>query len=98
MTLAQCLCTLEHDTKNINNEDKMDLNHVFANHSDEEDIYPPTVSEIAEEQINDEALQKQKKTSNYEESLVEDTLVLCKKGKLVIPKMLQHKVVAWYHY
>ena len=76
----------------------MDINHVFANCSDEEEIYPPTVSEIAEEQVNDAALQKQKRTCNYEETLTENTLVLCKKGKLVIPKMLQHKIVAWYHH
>ena len=38
----------------------MDLNHVFANRSDKEDIYPLTVSEIAEEQLKDKSLQKQK--------------------------------------
>ena len=76
-------------------EHKMDINHLFANHSDEEDIYPPTVSEIAEEQRNDAALQKQNKTCNYEETLVKDILVLCKKGKLVIPRIIQHKIVAW---
>ena len=36
----------------------MDLNHVFANHSDKEEIYPLTVSEIAEEQTKDKSLQQ----------------------------------------
>ena len=34
------------------------MNQVFANCSDEEEIYPPTISEIADEQGNDAALQK----------------------------------------
>ena len=39
----------------------MEIDYVFANCCDEEAIYPPTVSGIAEEQIKDAALQKQKK-------------------------------------
>ena len=39
MTLAQCWCTLEHDTESSKHEHKMELNHVCANCSDEEDIY-----------------------------------------------------------
>ena len=98
MTLTKCWCTLENNTENSNNEHEMEIDHVFANHSEEEDVYPSTVCEIAEEQLNDEALQKWKETCNYEETLIENTLVLCKNGKLVIPKMLQHKIVAWYHH
>ncbi len=30
--------------------------------------------------------------------LTEDTKVLCKNGKLVIPTSLQHRAVAWYHH
>jgi hypothetical protein len=30
--------------------------------------------------------------------LLEDTKVLCKNGKLVIPASLQHRAVAWYHH
>jgi hypothetical protein len=30
--------------------------------------------------------------------LIEDTKVLCKNGKLVIPASLQHRAVAWYHH
>ena len=97
MTVTKCWCTLEHDTDS-SKEHKIDLNHVFSNHSDEEEILPQTVSEIAEEQVNDAALQKRTRTCKYEEIIIENTLVLCKKCKLVIPKTLQHKIVAWYHH
>ncbi len=30
--------------------------------------------------------------------LIEDTKVLCKNGKLVIPTSLWHRAVAWYHH
>ena len=48
----------------------MDLNHVFANCSDKEEIYPLTVSEIAEEQLQDNTLQQQKALMKYEELLL----------------------------
>ena len=67
----------------------MDLNHVFANCSGEEEIYPLTVSEIAEEQTKDKGLQQQRRTSKFEETLIENTYVLCKNGKKIIPKTLQ---------
>jgi hypothetical protein len=76
----------------------MTMNHVFATRSDEKEIYPLTVSEIAEEQAKDKSLQKQKSTSNVEETLIENTYVLCKNGRLIIPKTLQTRAVAWYHH
>jgi hypothetical protein len=30
--------------------------------------------------------------------LIEDTKVLCKNGKLMIPTSLRHRVVSWYHH
>ena len=72
----------------------MDLNHVFRKRSDKEDIYPLTVSEIAEKQLKDKSLQQQKGLMKYEETLAENTNVLCKNGKLIIPKTLQYKAVA----
>ena len=71
----------------------MDLNQVFANRSEEEDIYPLTVREIAEEKIKDKDMQQQKVISKFEETLIENTYVLCKKGKMIIPKTLQHLAV-----
>ena len=98
MVLAKCWCAVENSHENSDQQNTMDLNHVFANHSDEEDIYPLTVSEIAEEQLKDKSLQQQKGLMKYEETLVENTYVLCKNGKLIIPKTLQYKAVAWYHH
>ena len=54
----------------------MDLNHVFANCSDKEEIYPLTVSQIAEEQTKDKGLQQQRSTSKFEETLIENIYVL----------------------
>ena len=58
----------------------MNLNHVFANCSDNDEIYLFTVSEIAEEQLKDKSLQQQKGLMKYEETLFENTYVLCKYG------------------
>ena len=38
----------------------MNMNYVFANRSDKEEIFPLTISEVAEEQLKDKALQKKK--------------------------------------
>ena len=48
----------------------------MANHSDKEDIYPPTVREVAEEQIKDKDLHQQKVTAKFEETQIENTYVL----------------------
>ena len=69
----------------------MDLNHIFAYCIYKEEIYPLTVSEIAEEKLKDKPLQQQKGLMKYEETLVENTYVLCKIGKLVTPNTLNTK-------
>ena len=74
------------------------LNMVFANCSKEDVIYPLTVKEIALSQERDLVLKKLTKMENYSTHLVEDTEVLCKDGKMVIPKDLQHRAVRWYHH
>ena len=56
----------------------MDLNHVFANRSDKEQL---TFNEIAVEQTKDKGLQQQRRTSKFEETRIENTYVLCKNGK-----------------
>jgi hypothetical protein len=71
---------------------------VFANIQEEESIYPLCVSEIAEAQTKDNNLKKLTKLDKYEINLVDDTEVLCKNGKLVIPKSLQQHAVEWYHH
>ena len=64
------------------------MNFVFANCSKETAIYPLTVWEIAETQTKDKSLNKHRLLKKYKTQLVEDTQVLCKDGKLVIPKEL----------
>ena len=72
---------------------------VFANHNEEDVFYPLTVKEIALAQERDLVLKKLSKTDKYSTQLVEDTQVLCKYGKMVIPKVLQRRAVSWYtHY
>ena len=70
------------------------MNQVFANQNEEDSIYPLTTREIAEAQQQDNSL----KTQGYSTQLVENTKVLCKDGKMVIPKSLQHRAVAWFHH
>ena len=69
---------------------------MFANCSKEDEIYPLTVKEIANAQAADRTLQKEK--DKYKLNLIENTNVLCKDGKLVIPKSLQQRAVSWYHH
>jgi hypothetical protein len=74
------------------------LNFVFANTQKEESNYPLTITEIAEAQSEDADLKALAKVDKYDKQLVEDTLVYCKDGKLVIPKTLQRHAVEWYHH
>jgi hypothetical protein len=64
------------------------INMAFANCIKEDVIHPLMVKEIAQAQNNDAVLKKLSKTDKYSTQLVEDTQVLCKDGKLVIPKFL----------
>ena len=74
------------------------MNHVFANRSDSEEIYPLTVKEIADAQTRDKHFKATTLKENYEKSLIENTSVFCHKGKLVVPRSLQHRAVSWYHH
>jgi len=78
-----------------NSKDEI-FNYVFAHRNDDKEIYPLTVEEIAKAQIKDKAIQKVK--DKYDNKLVENIHVLCKDERLVIPKKLQFRAVAWYHH
>ncbi len=99
MTVLKHWCNLEIDT----NKPK-DLNFAFANHGEEDEIYPLTTIEIAEAQRKDQEISIYHKKNVIMPKkdmclqLIEDTKVLCKKGKLIIPTSLQHRAVAWYHH
>ena len=66
--------------------------------SEDNVIYPLVVKEVALAQKYNSALKKLSKTDKYSTPLVGDTQVLCKDGKIVIPKVLQHRAVSWYHH
>ncbi len=79
------------------------LNKVFANRSKEEEIFPLTTPEIAEAQKSDSKLKHcfRRNTvidKGLEVRLVDDTYVVCKDGKMIIPKPLQRRTVLWYHH
>ena len=80
------------------------LNLVFANLGREEEIYPLTTIEIAEAQKKDRQLKtfyKNDAMSSKKDislQIIDDTQVLCKSDKLIIPASLQHRAVSWYHH
>ncbi len=95
-TLLQVYRTSKHNSGKQHLESSK--NHVFANRSEDDEIYPLTVKEIAEEQRKDKTLRTINDEDKYKVLLIENIKVLCKDGKLVIPKSLQTRTVAWYHH
>jgi hypothetical protein len=74
---------------------------VFAHHKEEKEVYPLTLTEIAEAQREDQELKaKFKKNAIMPQKdiglhLIEDTKVLCKNGKVMIPTSLWHRAGGW---
>ncbi len=64
------------------------MKRFFANRNEEDVIYPLTGKEIAQAQKDNLVLKKLSKTDKYSTQLVENTQVLCKDDKVVIPKIL----------
>jgi hypothetical protein len=101
MAVSNHWCNLD---ININTNKHKDLNFVFANHGEEEEINPLTTIEIAEAQCKDQELKvylkKNAKTPKEDVrfQLIEDTTVLCKNDKQIIPASLRHRAVSWYHH
>jgi hypothetical protein len=76
---------------------------VFANHSEEEEIFPLTTPEIAEAQKANVNLKHCFRCNavldkGLEIRLVDDMYVVCKDGKMMILKPLQRRAVFWYHH
>ena len=74
----------------------IEMNQVFANRSEDEEIYPLTVKEIVEAQKADPILTHFLKSNavlskGLELQLVENESCICHEGKLVIPKPLQQR-------
>ncbi len=89
MTVSKHWCNLEIDPNKPE-----DLYFAFANHGEEDETYPLTTIAIAEAQQKDQELKAYfKKNARMPKNdiclqLVEDTKVLCKNGKLIIPASL----------
>ncbi len=77
---------------------------MFAHHKEKDKIYPLTLTKIADAQRKDQELKVYfKKNATFPQKdmglhLIEDTKVLCKNGKLMIPTSLRHRAVSWYHH
>ncbi len=77
---------------------------MFAHQEEEDKIYPLTLTEIADAQCRDQDLKvyfkKKAKMPQKDISLhfIEDTKVLYKHEKLIIPTSLRHRAVSWYHH
>jgi hypothetical protein len=79
------------------------LNYVFANRSKEEEIYPLTAQEAADAQRVDATIKHCFKSNHvfdkdFDIRLVDETSVVCKNGRMVIPKPLQRRAVLWFHH
>jgi hypothetical protein len=99
-------CELDIDSDNLdsytNKQD--DWNHLFAHHKEEDKIYPLILTEIADAQHKDQELKVYFKNNAKMQQkyivllLIEDTKVLCKNGKVIIPTSLRHRAVSWFHH
>jgi hypothetical protein len=81
----------------------IEMNQVFANHSEEEEIYPLTVKKIVAAQKADPVLKHYFKRNavlekGVELQLVENESCICDKGRLVIPMPFQRRATMWYHH
>jgi hypothetical protein len=79
------------------------LNKVFANCSKEEEIFPLTTPEIAEAQKANSKLKHCFKRNTVLDKgldvrLVDNTYIVCKDGRMIIPEPLQMRAVLWYHH
>ena len=100
MIFAQCWCHYtsgQEESTSPSAYMQESMNLVFAKQDDEDDVYPFTTREIAEAQRHDIELNTRTDKYGYTTQLVENTKVLCKDGKMVIPTSLQQCAVAWNH-
>ncbi len=101
MTVLKKWCKLDIDSDNLDSyTNKHDnLNLVFAHHEEEEEVYPLTLTEIADAQHKDQELKAYFKKNGIMPhkdmgiQLIEDTKGLCKNGKVIIPTSLHQRAV-----
>jgi hypothetical protein len=93
-------CYNEYNTGNKVQE--YNLKQVFTNHSKEEEIFPFTTQEIAEAQKDNNKLKhcfKRNAVLNkgMEVSFIDNAYMVCKDGRMIIPKSLRRRPVLWFH-
>jgi hypothetical protein len=76
---------------------------VFANCSEEEEIYPLTAQEVADAQRVDATIKHCFKSNHvfdkdFNIRLVDNTSIVFKNGRMVIPKSLQRRAVLGFHH
>ncbi len=76
---------------------------MLANCSDDEEIYPLTAQEVADAQRVNATLKHCVKHNHVFDKgidirLVDETSVVCKDNRMIIPKPLQRRAVLWYHH
>jgi hypothetical protein len=106
MTVSKNWYKLDIDSDNLDSYTSKhdDWNLVFAHHEEEDELYPLTLTEIADAQRKDQELKVYfKKNAKMPQKgigfhLVKDTKVLCKNEKLLITTSLRHRAVSWYHH
>ena len=102
MTVSKKRCKLDIDSDNLDSYTNKhdDWNLLFAHLEEEEEVYPLTLIEIADAQHKDQELKayfKKNAIIPHKDMgilLIEDTKVLCKKGKVIILTSLQHRAVS----
>ena len=90
-------------SKSHKNTNTMSHDCVFANHSEEDDIFPLTVKEISDAQKADIKLKLLlKRNAVLPKGItlqeVEDIQCLCDNNRMIIPKPLQKRATQWYHH
>jgi hypothetical protein len=106
MTISNKWCKLDIDSDNLDSytDKHNDWNLVFAHHEEEDKKNSLTLTKIADAQRKDQELKVYFKknaknaTKDMGFHLIEDTKVLCKNGKNIIPTSLRHRAVSWYHH
>ena len=72
------------------------MNLMFANHSNEDMIYPLTVQEIAQAQKHDANLERWKTNIQHNWSKIQKPYM--QGWKMVNPVAHQHRAGSWYHH
>jgi len=91
------------ETQDPDETNTIEMNHVFANRNEEEEIFPLTVKEIVAAQKADPILKHFFKRNavldkGIDLQLVENESCICNKGRLDIPKPSQRRATIWYHH